>query len=214
MIVRSEPPMSGPANMAADIALIEVAEAGEVAARVYAWEGPWVSLGKFQSPDVDLIGPIPHVIRPTGGKAVLHGHDATIGLAVPLGMLDCTSRDVKKAYRSVSVPIVAALRACGLNAKLAEETRFVGTGARTADCFAFNSPNDIVDADTGKKVCGCALVLSHSTLLLQASIPCGEPLIDPRTVLRQASDYIGSEWDTTTFPDALEQALRYNFPHV
>jgi len=200
--------------MAADLALLELAQSGSIAARVYSWKGPWVSLGKFQHPEVDLIGEIKHVVRPTGGKAVVHGHDATIGLAAPLAILDCTQRDVKKAYRAISAPIVSALRQCGLEAALAEETQYVGSGVRTADCFAFNSPNDIVDTRTGRKVCGCALMLTQTALLLQASVPCGNPLVDPRGILREASDYVGPDWEVSRLPRELEDALRYNFSHV
>ena len=214
MTVRFDMAADGPTNMSLDVGLLEQAEHGAVAGRVYSWRGPWVSLGKFQHPEIDLILPIPHVMRPTGGKAVLHGHDATIGLAAPLALLGCSARDVKKAYRCIGKPIVEALRACGINAVLAEETRFVGAGFKTADCFAFNSPNDIVDEATGKKVCGCALLLTQSSVLLQASIPNGKPLVDPRSVLREASDYVGPEWDSSGLADSLEHALRYNLTHV
>lgn len=214
MTVRLDPAADGPTNMRLDLELLQLAEGGELSGRVYSWRGPWVSLGKFQRPEVDLIGPIQYVIRPTGGKAVLHGHDSTIGLAAPLEILGCTARDVKKAYRCISKPIVEALRRCGLESALAEETRFVGSGLKTADCFAFNSPNDIVDERTGKKVCGCALMLTQTAVLLQASIPNGKPVVDPTSVLREASDYIGPEWDASGLAGALEEALRYNNLHV
>lgn len=202
--------------MARDEALLLRAEIGAVVARVYSWDGPWVSLGKYQNPERDLLPGtvVPHVFRPTGGKAVLHGHDSTIGLAVPLASIDCTSRDVKRAYRAVIDPITKALNLCGLAAALAEETIHVNRGQRTADCFAFNSANDVVDPATGRKLCGCALKLTDRAVLVQASIPNGQPLVDPTTVLRDAGPNIGPVWDAGYLRDALEESLRYNFDHV
>ena len=214
MTIRCDGAANGQINMAADRALLADAETGSLSARVYSWDGPWISLGRFQSAATDVSGDIPYVIRPTGGKAVLHGHDATIGLAVSLPVLGCEVRELKKAYRLICRPIILALNACGLDAALAEETEHRSRGPRTADCFSYNSPNDIVDPQTGKKVCGCALMLTERALLLQASIPCGEPLVDPCSVLREASDYVGPIWETARLASELEQALRYNFPHV
>lgn len=215
-MVTLDPPRDGFTNMARDEALLLQAEHGAVVARVYSWDGPWVSLGKFQNPERDLLPgtTVPHVRRPTGGKAVLHGHDATIALAMPLASIDCTFRDVKRAYRAVIEPITKALNLCGLAAVLAEETSHVNRGRRTADCFAFNSANDVVDPVTGQKLCGCALKLTDLAVLVQASIPNGHPLVDPKTVLREASLNTGPEWDASHLRDALEQSLRYNFDHV
>ena len=197
-----------------DRELLKVAERGEVACRVYSWEGPWVTLGKFQSPNVDLIGEIPWVMRPTGGKAVLHGHDATIGLAVSMARIGCSPRDVKRAYRIMARPIVEALRWCGLSAALAEETSFAGGRALVADFFAVNSPNDIVDEATGQKVCGCAMAIADGLILVQASIPNGPPMVDPGTIFKDPSPNVGPAWDSSSLATHLEAALRYNFANV
>jgi len=213
--VRNDQPADGPTNMDLDRALLSGSANGSLKARVYSWAGPWLSLGRFQSPDRALLNQtIPFVVRPTGGKAVVHGHDATVALAAPLSLIACSPRDVKRAYRAICRPLVAALGMCGLDAALAEETVHVGSGMRTSDCFAFNSPNDIVDPITGRKVCGCALLLTESSVLVQASIPCGEPSIDPKAFLHESSDYVGPVWDRLNLAAALEEALRYNFAHV
>src|SRR4051812_23191761 len=115
--------------MERDIRLLDSAENGVAGCRIYTWDGPWVSLGRFQSPDRDLVDPERSnwVMRPTGGKAVLHGHDVTVGLAVPLRLLDLTGqRSLKAVYRLVIGPLVEGLRACGIPARLAEETQFSG----------------------------------------------------------------------------------------
>jgi lipoate-protein ligase A len=208
--------LAGPENMARDAALLEQAERGIPGCRVYGWDGPWISLGRFQSPERDLIadGEVPWVIRPTGGKAVLHGHDVTVGLALPLSCLatadmpaDRLARSIKAVYTLAITPIVEALRACGVPAVLADGTRHLSHGPRTADCFAFVSGNDVVDRRTGKKLCGCALRLTNAAVLVQASIPNGRPLVDPAGVIVNAADAESPAWDATPFAASLEDAL-------
>ena len=209
--------LDGDTNMARDIALLERAEEGEAGCRVYGWDGPWVSLGKQQDPQSDLIdlNLVPWVIRPTGGRAVLHGHDVTIGLAVPMTTISALigvptttlCRSVKTVYRFIAAPLVAALNDCGHRVALAEETSFSGRGPDNVDCFAHVSPNDIVDLQTGMKACGCALRLTHSAVLVQASIPNGKPLVDPGRLFRGAQVLVGRKWDSNGFAAALRSSL-------
>lgn len=198
--------------MARDRALLAAAERGEAGARVYGWDGLWVSLGRFQSPERDLVSPSTTrwVMRPTGGRAVLHGHDVTVGLAAPLEALGISSRGLRPAYRAVVGPLVEGLRACGVPAVLAEDRRAVGASGAShspapADCFAVASPNDVVDERTGAKVCGCALRLTEWAVLVQASLPHGTPLAPPDTVIRDAALTV-REWDPTNFAEALREA--------
>lgn len=193
VIVRVEPiPLDGNVNMAEDSRLLTLAEQGGVYARIYSWDGPWVSLGRFQDSIRALKNPnlIPWVKRPTGGKAVLHGHDTTVTIAASLRYLDIhpdDARRVSSVYRSIVEPLVGALCAAGIPAILAEQTKFVRNAGHTADCFAHVSPNDVVDPDTGAKVCGCALRLTEHAVLLQTSIPLTRPLIDPLLVFESPS---------------------------
>jgi len=208
--------LDGQANMDRDAALLRQAENGKGGCRVYSWNGPWVSLGNMQRAERDLLpaNPVPWVMRPTGGKAVIHGHDITVGLAMPLALMakngesvEALSRSVKMAYRWVVAPIVEALNACGVRAKLAEETVFVKQEGKTADCFAHVAPNDIVDERLGIKVCGCALRLTSLAVLVQASIPNGAPLVDPRLIFAQPNVLAASVWETAGFAKSLERAL-------
>src|SRR5205085_6034945 len=100
--------LEGHTNMLRDRELLSRAEAGEAGCRVYGWLGPWVSLGRFQSPERDLVQPeaTNWVVRPTGGKAVLHGHDLTVGLAVPLSALGLENRSLKAVYRAIVQPLI------------------------------------------------------------------------------------------------------------
>lgn len=209
--VRTDPAADGFSNMARDIALFAGAEGGRPGCRLYSWDGPWVSLGRFQRPEDALVDleRTRWVMRPTGGKAVLHGHDLTVGLALPLASIGDQgrlSRSIKTVYTLVAQPIVQSLRGCGLPAILAAETPFANRGRRVADCFAHVSPNDIVDERTGLKVCGCALQLSRSAVLVQASIPAGQPLVEPASVIPLAQP-VNFDWDPTEFGPRLERAL-------
>jgi lipoate-protein ligase A len=243
MIAMDLPRFTGLFNMSEDSRLLAEAEKGHADWRVYGWDGPWVSLGCYQDPNRDLLDPdsISWVMRPTGGKAVLHGHDVTVGLAFPLADLarmsgeceDRLARSIRSVYRLAIAPIVAALNECGLAAVLAEdrnsfgrkaksEVRFEGSGTstplppsscraggggRVADCFVATSPNDIVHKQLGMKVCGCALKLTQRAVLVQASIPAGPPLVDPRLVFAYPSNIVATPWDSERFAGAFEYAL-------
>lgn len=202
--------LPGPECMARDVALLQRAEEGEFGLRIYTWDGPWVSLGRFQRAERALLHPAETkwVLRPTGGKAVLHGHDITIGLAAPLAAIGVDSRSVGAAYRVIIRPIVAALQALGAPAALGEDTRFVASAGATADCFAHVAPNDVVHRETGQKVCGCALKLTDRAVLVQASIPAGPPLLDPGEVFAapHAAAWLNG-LEPAAFAEALAQTL-------
>ena len=166
---RVDGPQGPREHMAADEALV-------YGGRVYTWDAPAVTLGRFQDPArVMAAHPhLPHAVRPTGGKAVLHGHDLTIGLAVPwewANWSEAERRSVRLVYRRLAEPLVQALNQAGVAAALAEQTPFVRSAGKVADCFAHIAPNDIVDPKTGRKVCGCALALRESGVLVQCSLP-------------------------------------------
>lgn len=192
--------------MALDVELLQRAERRIASARVYSWTGPWITLGKFQDPARDLLptNRVPWIVRPTGGKAVLHGHDVTVALAVPLRQ---DARSIKPVYRALAAPLIAAMNACGLPAALGEHTRFAGKGAHVADCFAYVSPNDIVDRRTGQKLCGCALQVGKTGALVQASIPVEPPLIDPAAVIVGGKALVAPRWRSDGFAEQLQKAL-------
>ena len=190
----------GPTHMARDAALLETG-----GWRVYRWDGPWVSLGRFQRAERAVApGWERWCVRPTGGRAVLHGHDLTFAYAVPH---DGDSRAVKAVYRRLIAPLVKALNDCGLECRLAETTRYAGRGKESEDCFAFRSPNDVVCLDTGAKVCGCALRIGERGALLQASVPCGAPLVEPSTAISGGRPCAYRAWDSDGFEDAIRRAM-------
>lgn len=209
MILSLDGKAGGPENMAADLALMDGVEQEGILARLYDWDGVWVTLGKFQRPERALLRPdeTKWVMRPTGGKAVLHGHDITLGLAASfasLGLGPAESRSLGKVYNAVIRPIVAALNDCGAPAALGEDTPFVGSRGRTADCFAHVAPMDIVHPESGAKVMGAALRLSHNAVLVQASIPVRPPLVEPSLIFDSPHE---PAWSEGVEPGALLAAL-------
>jgi lipoate-protein ligase A len=73
--------------MAGDVALLEAFQRGEIppTLRVYQWASPALTYGVNQQLPPRLVDAcnalgIPVLRRPTGGKAVLHGHDLTVAL--------------------------------------------------------------------------------------------------------------------------------------
>jgi hypothetical protein len=75
------------ATMAGDVALLDAFQRGEISPtlRVYQWASPALTYGVNQQLPPRLVDAcnalgIPMLRRPTGGKAVLHGHDLTVGL--------------------------------------------------------------------------------------------------------------------------------------
>lgn len=190
------------------------AKQGVAGARVYRWDGLWVTLGRNQTAEGALVSPesTRWVMRPTGGAAVVHGSDITISIACPLAALGIDERQLRRIYRAVSDPIIRTLNACGLPSALAEDTPFVSANHALADCFASKSRNDVVDPDTGRKVCGCALSVSHGAVLIQASIPYAPPIRPISEVVRDGQDQEVSGWDWEAAPGAFAGMIRDIFP--
>ncbi|RYG36962.1 hypothetical protein EON81_08095 [bacterium] len=165
--------------MAQDAALLQ---AGEPVARIYTWEGPWVTLGRFQRPERSATGKVPHTIRPTGGKAVLHGHDIVVAAVIPV----VERAALGDIYRSLVEPILRAAGKCGVRAGFASSRRTETLGA---DCFAAKGAFDVVDV-FGRKIAGCALRVTDQAALLQASLPVRDPLVLPSSAIVSASDEV------------------------
>jgi lipoyl(octanoyl) transferase len=164
--------LSGPANMAADEAMLQMAaETGEASLRFYTWAEPTLSLGYFQPASVRLerYAKIPWVRRSTGGAALVHHHELTYALALPPGKL---WQPVGESWLCKMHHIIAAVLAklgakaepvvCGREQKLGE---FL--------CFQHQTAGDLVSL--GSKIVGSAqrkskgALLQHGGILLRQS---------------------------------------------
>ena len=242
--------------MAGDVALLEAFQRGEIppTLRVYQWASPALTYGVNQQLPPRLVDAchalgIPMLRRPTGGKAVLHGHDLTVALVFRYVALtpspsptqwergaepaltpnpSPTGRERGTAHQSFWSAEASASASGGSSASalhnpprpragegdtggegdtntrpyprqvyeflapaLVEAFAQVGVPAvqgnapapdpRSADdggdCFATPAIADLVHADTGVKLMGCALLVRGADVLMQASIPLRMPKV-------------------------------------
>jgi lipoate-protein ligase A len=164
-------PAPGPWNMGVDEALLaSAAGQGGVSLRLYAWSGPWLSLGYAQR-----VGPgrlracaqagVGLVRRATGGGAVLHGADLTYALAAPC---ERVPGDLESSYGLLVEALLAALRGLGVPARRpgAREASPVGF-----DCFAAPVRADLCAG--GRKLAGSAQRRVRGALLQHGSLRLG-----------------------------------------
>lgn len=167
-------PSSAAWNMALDQAILDSVSAGAgPVLRFYEWDVPTLSLGYFQSLG-DRSGhsashSIPVVRRSTGGGAIVHHHELTYSLTLPI--TDRAATSVQRIYDRVH----SAIRNTMLEFGVALER----AGQRPAPptppflCFQRRAEEDLLCA--GYKVGGSAqrrtarAVLQHGSLLLNVS---------------------------------------------
>lgn len=177
-------------NMATDSTLLESIRQGQSPAtlRLYEWSAPALTYGLGQRLPDKLIAAcnslsIPAFQRPTGGKAVLHGHDLTLALAFsPTFLFEPTQRvSPRRVYDVLTDQLIEAWQHVGIRAvrgtDSAPDPQSMADGG---DCFATPALSDLVDLYTGAKLMGCALRVKQDGVLLQASIPLREPIVDTR----------------------------------
>ncbi len=169
--------------MAADAALL-AALAGDAAGaptvRVYTWDQPAVSIGRLQSDDAvrQLYPSLPIVRRPTGGRAVLHGNDLTVSVAVRLDRFPVEHRSVTDSHLLLVDPLRSALASSGL------DVCYGGCPIRDqkniVNCFDLAASCDLIDSHTGKKLVGSAQRREERAVLQQMSVSLA--LLGDRTV--------------------------------
>jgi lipoate-protein ligase A len=175
------------ATMAGDIALLEAFQRGEIppTLRVYQWASPALTYGVNQQLPPRLVDAcnalgIPMLRRPTGGKAVLHGHDLTVALVFRAA--DCEPFPCRpyprQVYQFLAPALIEAFAQVGVPAVQgsapAPDPRSADDGG---DCFATPAIADIVHAEAGVKLMGCALLVRGACVLMQASIPLRPPAV-------------------------------------
>lgn len=138
-------PADGAWNMAVDRAVLHAHEAGEAppTLRLYSWERPTVSLGRFQRvTDVDQEAAAEHNIalcrRPTGGRGVLHADEVTYSIVC--GVRDGLPRGVHASYSVICGALVEAYRRLGVDAAMT--TRSQGTPGAGA-CYLHSTRADL-----------------------------------------------------------------------
>jgi lipoate-protein ligase A len=111
--------------------------------RLYQWERPTVTLGRFQPLEQVDLGACLHrgfdvVRRPTGGRGVLHDDELTY--SVVASVEDGIPRGVAASYRHLSGALADAYRRLGVPAELTARDRGrKGAGA----CYLHATPADL-----------------------------------------------------------------------
>ena len=207
--------------MAIDEALLlSCANGGPSTIRLYQWEKPSVSIGYFQSLEgIDVKFCKEHGIdivrRPTGGRAVLHGHDLTFSITLCEDDLPEEFRGIRRSHAYLMQGIRTALASLGIQAEIGISRKVKGyPKLLPADCFAHVADCDI--HVNGFKIVGAAQVRKNGVLLEQGSIPCTEPMVDYQHIFfsNKASRSINPVCSTQSkiSYDSLTQAIMQNFP--
>jgi hypothetical protein len=150
---------------------------------------------------------MPHVHRPTGGGAVVHGHDLTFSLAVPLSEIRVDSRKLRAIYSFLVEPVRRALAATLRGEVLQASSKGVSDSPA---CFSRASAFDLTF--DGTKIAGCALRVSRRAALLQVSIPVRPPEQPPSDVLIGESFEFNHVLDEFAVRRTLTAELRQMFP--
>lgn len=162
----------GPANMAADETLLLSAADGVASLRFYTWTAATVSLGYFQPASVRReahLADLPWVRRLTGGAMLVHHHELTYALALPVGPPWHGDRHWMQRMHDI---IEATLEQLGASAR---PSAAPPSGPETAQglCFLQHGESDLIAA--GQKIVGSAqrkqrqAFLQHGSLLLKCS---------------------------------------------
>ena len=169
---------TGKYNMDYDLQLAKSYKDDEIILRLYRWAPYCISLGANQSPNsinsvlarqdnVDV------VIRPTGGRAVLHSEELTYSVVYPLDFLS-SSRDI---YRQLNLAILKGLKIYDSRLSSFELENHQPNFAEiykqedNAVCFAVSAKSEI--KFSGKKVVGSAQRKFEKVVLQHGSILCG-----------------------------------------
>ncbi len=140
------------------------------AVRAYTWNKPAVSIGRLQNEAAvrALYPNLPLVRRPTGGRAVLHGDDLTISVAVRLDWFPLERRSVTGSHQLLVDPVRIALASSGLNVcyggcPIRDQKNIV-------NCFDLAASCDLIESHSGKKLVGSAQRRENNALLQQMSL--------------------------------------------
>jgi len=202
---------TGEENMAADLELLERVRSGELEAafRTYMWK-PWaVSLGRHQSvdaidADIARSKNIDVVVRPTGGRAVLHAEELTYCIV---------ARGRPRAiYARVHEVLSQALRSLGAK-DLHDETdeHLVRQHYRSSSplgqaCFAANAQHEVLFE--GRKIIGSAQRIVDGVVLQHGSILCGDAHLMLAELVRSVDDRSAFRNQLNSASASLSQVLQ------
>ena len=174
--------------------------------RFFYYEKPFLTLGRLEARRLDPSKlPYPYEVRPTGGRAVLHGPGDLCYSIVSSTSDPLVGGDLLVSYRKISELLAGALRSLGREVSLSTE-KHKGTGA--GHCFSSPSPAEL--ALDGRKVAGGAQARRGGVFLQQGTILLS---VAPgwKSLFQGAPDASMAGLNDATLPpigrDALERAI-------
>jgi lipoyl(octanoyl) transferase len=186
-------PLSGPANMAVDEALLSCFDPdnSRPVLRLYGWNPPALSLGRYQEAAATLkmeaaaADGVAVVRRMTGGGIIFHADELTYSIVCSPEQIG--EAGVKDGFRRLCAFLVGTYRRLGLEPAFAAD-RNPGCerlGERTAFCFAGKEEFDVVV--NGRKIGGNAQRRLRRAILQHGSIPLQNRVPDGLRYLREAA---------------------------
>ncbi len=181
----NELPASGAWNMAVDEMMLELGAAGgEPILRFYSWSHPTLSLGYFQALEErqshrsSLACPV--VRRSTGGGAILHDHEITYSIALPVS--DRWSAPAAAIYDIFHRGLVKVLREDGLPIDLCPAT--LRRLPEPFLCFERRALGDVLLASSAEyseshKIAGSAQRRRHGALVQHGSVILAKSSVAP-----------------------------------
>jgi lipoate-protein ligase A len=134
--------------------------------RFFQFERPTLTLGRLEARRLDLSRlPYPYEVRPTGGRAVLHGNGDLCYSIVASAQDPLVGGELLESYRKISAILAYALRGLDREVRLSEEKH---PGLESGHCFSSPSFAELVL--DGKKVAGGAQAREGSVFLQQGVI--------------------------------------------
>lgn len=171
--------------MALDLAITHSVAEGKAppTLRIYGWNPAAISLGYHQSRvDIDMErckkDAIDVVVRPTGGRAVLHAEELTYSVVLP-DTSEYYQKSIVKMYETISRCLVSALQMLDINVSLERTARASAGTPRdelTSMCYASSIQYEI--GFNGKKLVGSAQRRFDGALLQHGSILIGRKHLD------------------------------------
>ncbi len=153
-------------EMALDHALLDHSIlAGEAIARFYTWNAPAVTVGYFHEMERTGAESSSPVRRYTGGGTVEHGEDITFALLFPQQSAPANAPSATR-YRWIHSVLAEALRSSGFKTTLHGE-HFQNS---ERPCFQHAVSEDLIDPETGNKICGGAQRRCKGAVIHQGSI--------------------------------------------
>lgn len=169
---------TGKFNMDFDISLAEKSASGNAYFRLFRWKPYCISLGANQNPgSINKLKAdeekIDIVVRPTGGRAILHAEELTYSVVLPIN----AGSSVRNIYNDINKALVEGLKIYSNKLsdfemeKIQPDFQKYYKEEISSVCFAVSAKSEVKYA--GKKLIGSAQRKLNTSVLQHGSILCG-----------------------------------------